>query len=494
MTDILERPEGLGDFFHPRNVVLVGASDRSTWSAMIHSRFAMWGHQGNLYAVNRDGKPAHGMRGFRTCSDIGEPIDLAYIYVPAEAAAEALRDAGRAGIRNAVLLTSGFSEAGEAGARLESDVAEVADRMRIRLLGPNSVGFLNLAARAVATSVAPRMPILPGRLACIAQSGAVVSELFYCAHDHGVGIGFFAATGNQMTMSALDIADHLIEDPNIGGILLYIESFTDPAQFANVAERALKAAKPLVILKLGRSALAREIAKAHTGADVGDDELFDQICQRFGVCRAWSIEELIVAGDLLERVGPIAPANIGVVSISGGGCAILADLAQRHGLHLAPFAGQTKSALREVLPSFAATINPLDATGVLMNVPALWSKVIPILADDPAFGLIAAQMPVPSPEAEIALMSAGYRAIVEGFKLANRKSVILGMTMQGRSEPLARLLDELGVDALIPGLDLGVRALAHLQNWSRAIEGQMRGGSGGDLRGAASATDEREAL
>jgi acyl-CoA synthetase (NDP forming) len=491
----MRRPsrEELAAFFRPRTIALVGASDRSAWSQQIFRRFGMFGHEGKLFAVNRNGQPAHGLEGFTRCADIPEKVDMAYIYVPAAAVADALREAGAAGIRNAVVLSSGFSEAGEEGVRLERELLAAAEEAGILMMGPNSLGFANIAHRCVCTSLPTRLPVLRGKLAIVSQSGALANEFGKYAHVHRLGLSFMGATGNEAQVGVADVLDYLVDDPETAAIALYVEGISDPERLAEAAERARRAAKPIAILKLGRSEVSGAVAQAHTGSLVGDDKVFDAMCRRFGLSRVESIQELIATADFLGRVGPINPPRIGVASISGGACGMYADLAATYGLDVPPFAEATRAAAAEVLPGFASTLNPLDVTGQAVSDPTLWARVLPILHCDPGMGLIVTATAVPNIPAELTALRSGFEAIVEGYRAAGKPPVICGYAPQDKSELQEEFFKEIGIDIALPDLEIGVRALAHLQRWSVAVQAdppRAAPQSGTDVR----PTSERETL
>ncbi|CAN7538886.1 acetate--CoA ligase family protein [Phenylobacterium sp. LjRoot219] len=463
------RGDGLGGFFQPRNIALVGASDKSAWSRMIFSRFAAYGHEGELFAVNRSGAPAHGLPGFTSLADIPATVDMAYIYVPAAAAAEAIRLTGAAGIRHAVVLSSGFAEAGEEGACLQAELLAAAEAAGVLMLGPNSLGFANIADRCVCTSIPTRLPVIPGRLAILSQSGALAAEFGKFAHAQGIGLSFMGATGNEAQLGVADVLEYLVDDPATGAIALYVESIQDPNRFIAAAARARAAAKPITILKLGRSPVSAAVAQAHTGSLVGDDRIFDAMCRCYGVLRTNSLEELILTASFLEKVGPINPPRVGMASISGGACGLYADLAELHGLAMPPFAEPTQARLREVLPEFAATLNPLDVTGVAIQDPTLWTRTLPVLTEDPGLGLIVTATATPNTPTEVAALRAGLEAVVEGCRIGGQPAVVCGLSVQDQSELQRELFQEIGLDIVLPDLDFGVRALAHLQRWSEGV-------------------------
>jgi acyl-CoA synthetase (NDP forming) len=456
-------------FFRPRNIALVGASDKSAWSRLIFSRFATYGHEGALYAVNRSGSSAHGLPGFIDIADIPGGVDMAYVYVPASAASDALRQAAAAGVRNVVMLSSGFSEVGAEGAAMQAELSAVADELGVTMLGPNSMGFANIADRCVCTSLPHRLPVRSGRLGLVSQSGAIASQLGKFAHAQGIGLSFIGATGNEAQLGIADLVDYLVDDHNTGAIALYVEAINDPDRFIEAALRARAAAKPIAVLKLGRSAVSSAVAQAHTGSLVGDDAVFDAVCRRYGVIRVNSIEELVLTADFLEKTGPIDPPRVGLVSISGGVCAMYADLAHVHGLAVTQHSERTRLRLRDILPSFATILNPLDLTGAAIQDPTLWTRTIAALAGDPSMGLIVSATVLPVTPEELSAQRSEVEAIVAGYELAGKPPVLCSVTIQDRSETLNDLIRETGVRCVLPDLDFGVRALAHLQSWSEML-------------------------
>ena len=459
----------LAGFFTPRNIALVGASDRSAWSQMVAACFDLFGHTGKLYAVNRGGKEAHGFPGYTSCTEIPDPVDAAFVYVPAAAVVEALHDCAAAGIRNVVILSSGFAEAGEEGAAMQEDVARTARELGIRFLGPNSMGFANLAHGSVMTSIKSRKPVRKGRLAIVSQSGALVNEMGKVAHINGVGIAFLGATGNEAGLSITDLLEYLVEDEEVGAICIYSEGIRDHARFMAAALRARELKKPVVLIKLGRSAVSGAIAQAHTGSLIGDDGVFDAMCRKTGIIRCSSLEEVIATANLIATTGPIDPPRIALCSISGGACALLADLSHEYGLEVVPYTQETQAALAEVLPSFASTLNPLDTTGVLVQQTELWHEVIPILARDANTGLVIVGQPLPNVDTELATLTSTIEAITQGFHAADHPAIIVDFCMQTRSADQLALIERLGVELPMPGLLITVRALVNLQNWSQAL-------------------------
>jgi acyl-CoA synthetase (NDP forming) len=234
-----------------------------------------FGFEGRIYAVNRTGSTVFGWPGFTSCSAIGDPVDAAYVCVPIEGVAESLEDMGRAGIKAAVVLTSGYSETGPEGDRAQRALAERATSLGIRLLGPNCLGFGNITAHTAITAILPRSAVLPnGRVGFVCQSGATAAEILEFTQQQGIGVSFFAATGNEAQVAIADVVDYLVDEPFTRVIMVVAETIHHADRFAIAARRALAAAKPLVVLKAGSSELTAQVAKAHTGSLVGDDRVF----------------------------------------------------------------------------------------------------------------------------------------------------------------------------------------------------------------------------
>ncbi len=456
------------------NVALVGASERSTWSHMIVRRFRDFGHKGQLFAVNRDAKEAHGLAGYRSCRDIPSQVDTAIIFVPAGAVAGALEDVADAGITSAVVLSSGFAEAGDDGERLQRELAEVARRRGITMFGPNSMGFANIAGGAVATAIGTRTPVIRGGIAIVSQSGAVANEIAKFAHQQGMGLSFICATGNEAMVGLADVVDYLVDDPATRVITAYVEAVGGTERLASAARRAMAARKPIIVLKVGSSAVSAQVAKAHTGAMVGDDRVFDAACRELGLIRVRSIEEMMVTAALIEATGPIDRPGIALASVSGGGCGMFADLADQHGVPTPAFSPETCEKLAGVLPSFASSLNPLDMTGAVLQDPSLWSKALPILFDDPGIGLVVTLIAVPGTEAEMATCETHWPVIAQAYRDAGRRPLLLSQVIQPMGPEARQVAQASGLHDIIFGMDFGARALGHLVRWSS----RLREGSG----------------
>ncbi|HVW68037.1 MAG TPA: acetate--CoA ligase family protein [Steroidobacteraceae bacterium] len=454
--------------FYPRSIALVGASERSPWSHMLNANLVRLGYQGTVYAVNKSGSHAHGYPGYRSCTSIGEAVDVAYLFVPVDAILDAFADVLQAGIKSIVILTSGFAEAGAAGAELQRRVVALARDAGAIILGPNCLGYSNLTIRAPLTPAPNFLPVLPPRVALVSQSGATNAQIADLAHDLNVGISLYIATGNEAMLDIAACVNFLVEDASTRVIMVFAESIRDTATFAAAARRALEKSKAIVVLKVGTTELTAKVAAAHTGSLVGDDRVFDAACRQLGVIRVHTLEDLLTTAALLAYTGPLTRPGIGVVSISGGACTLIADRAQAHGVDLPDFDAATKERLRKIVPGIEDPVNPFDITGLAMRDPAVFERALQAVADDPTIGFVFAVYEMPWNEKwhKVPQLEAIGRAL---SRLGNR-GALLNQMLRPITEKSRTVLAETGIPAAFGGIEAVTRALGAIRTWSGQID------------------------
>jgi acyl-CoA synthetase (NDP forming) len=454
--------------FEPKGIVLVGASEKSFWAGMVVRNYKDLNYDGRLYAVNRSGASVLGVPGFKSCSEIGEPIDLAFCLLPQASILEVIGDLAKAKIPNAVILSSGYAEAGPAGIAAQDGLVARAKAHGITIWGPNSLGFINVAGKASASAINLVTPILPPSVAIITQSGASAVELNDFAYNQNIGASFIGATGNEAMIRIADMIDYLVDHKPTKAIAIFAETIREPEAFARAAERARVAKKPIVILKIGRSELAGLSAKAHTGSIVGDDKVFDAVCERLGIIRVYSAEDLIATAGMIAETGPVEAKGLAFVSPSGGACTVVADAAEAAGVYLPQFPDDVKAKLTEVLPAFASTLNPLDVTGILLSQPDLFGKVAPIVTAMPEVGLLAVNIVVPTKEGQ------GFPAALEplGQALATIKkpAILVSMLSKDLNAFTRDVMAKHKLPHIVCGIDVMLRAVVKLNWWSEQLK------------------------
>lgn len=466
----MSRAESSASFFDPQSIVIVGASERSAWARQLYANLQAWKFDGRIHCVNPRGSQFLGQQSHGACALIGESVDLAFILVPIEHIPSALEDVAQAGIRHAIVLTSGFAEAGIEGADHQRNLVELADRLHIRLMGPNTLGFINYNAGVPCWPVHMKTA-QGGAVAVISQSGAMGGYITKFAQQQGIGVGFLAATGNEAAMGLHDVLDVVTRDPKIGVIALFAEAIRDVPAFSAAARHAADHRKPIVVLKVGRSELTARSAQAHTGALVGDDKVFDAACKELGLIRVDSLEELVETAGLLASTGPLRKGGLAAISVSGGAAEIIADDCAHEGVVLPPFSAATEARLRDgVIPSFGAVHNPLDITGAAITNPSLFAAGVSALANDPGTSVLACLLEVPSvPDDNPNAMSA-LREIGGALRGAKVPGVIINVVGKPLGREVQAFLVEHGVPHVAGSIGLAVKALHHAEVWSRWLE------------------------
>lgn len=460
----------LQDFFNPRSLAFIGATERSIWTRAARANVKALGYAGKMHYVNRRGGEVLGKPAAISAAAIGEPVDLALLMLPSEALIDSFSDLQAAGIRNAVVLSSGFAEAGEAGRAQQDRLLATAREAGIRLLGPNCLGFVNFKARTPVWTVPVRGPVLPGRFAIVSQSGALAGQMSYFVQWQGLGLSYMVSTGNEADIDVAQVIDYLVDDEDTKSIALFIETVRDTAAFGRAAQRALAARKPIVVLKIGSSVVTAKAAQAHTGSLVGDDRVFDAACRRYGLIRVSSLEDLIVTAETMARLGPLRDGGLGVLSMSGGLCEIAADDAERYGVPVPELSETTVATLREALPDFGTPHNPLDMTGAAMLQPDLYEKSLSALSKESRFAAILTVADVPSDPYDDGPFS---RELVKQVAAGQRQCALPNLAVSHTIRPATAVtqeaIAEAGINYLPCGAHHALVALGGAFRWSRRL-------------------------
>ncbi|HUY77588.1 MAG TPA: CoA-binding protein, partial [Ktedonobacterales bacterium] len=369
-------------FFRPRSIALVGATDNSRWSVYTFENLKNFGFAGPIHLVNPNREIAHGEPVMKSLREIAAPVDLAFVMVPTRQVLSVVEEAAAVGITRLVVLTSGFSEVGTEGARLERELLAYAQEHDLMILGPNGNGFINVTNRITPYGLPIAPPMNAGPVGVVLQSGALASAVLTFSQAHAIGLSLLVSMGNESMISVTDVVDYLLEDDATRSIALFLESIRHPEELRRVAAKARERRKPIVAFKIGRSEASARTALAHTGALVGDDAVNDAAFRQLGILRVHSLEDLLTTAALAGYSEPLPGRRMGVVTPSGGACDILADLAEEVGIALPDFARETIEGLRTVLPSFSTAHNPLDVTGYVVVDGTLQQRALEVVVKD----------------------------------------------------------------------------------------------------------------
>jgi acetyltransferase len=352
----------LDALFKPKSVALVGASkQRGAIGALLAHNLFNAGFDGAVMPVNPKYHVVEGVITYPDVASLPEPAELAVISTPPETVPGIISDLGARGTRAAVIVSAGFGEGGDGhGLQLRQSVLDVAQPYLMRILGPNCLGVM-VPEVGLNASFAQDNPI-PGRIAFVAQSGAMVTSVLDWASTRSIGFSHLVSLGDMLDVDFGDLLDYLANDRNTLAILLYIESVTHARKFMSAA-RAAARMKPVIVVKGGRFAEGARAAASHTGALAGSDAVYDAVFRRAGMLRVLNLEELFAAVETLATTRVPRQDRLTIVT-NGGGMGVLAtDALIDRGGHLATLKEDTLAKLDGVLPATWSHGNPIDIIG-----------------------------------------------------------------------------------------------------------------------------------
>ncbi|HHQ9765573.1 TPA: acetate--CoA ligase family protein [Pseudomonas aeruginosa] len=359
----------LTPLIEPRSVAVIGASsDPTRIGGRPIAYMLRHGYAGQILPVNPNRAEIQGLPAFASVAELPQAPDVAIVAVPAPQVLETVRALGRQGARSAIVFSSGFSEVGEAGAAMQDAVVAAAREHGMRLLGPNALGAFNsnLGYYAFFSTSLERGVPLPGRVGIATQSGAYGAHLLGMARQRRLGTPICVATGNEADVTLGDSIGWLVESPEIDVVMAYAESIRNVDSFLAALEAAHRAGKPVILHKVGRSALGSRAALSHTASLAGDDKVLDAVLGDYAVIRARTTEELMdIAYLATRRIYPVGN-SLGMITVSGGAGIIVSDAAEEVGLPMPPMPDMAQERLKARL-SFASPINPVDCTAQALN-------------------------------------------------------------------------------------------------------------------------------
>ncbi len=382
----------LGPLLNPAAVAILGASSDPSRIGGRPLRYMLEaGFARPIYPINPNRNTVQGLKAYPSIGEAPGPVDCAIVALPAALVADALEACAGAGVKAAVVFSSGFAEAGPEGEVLQARVSEVARRSGLRVVGPNCLGVFNAAANFYATfsSSIDGGPPPPGHVAIISQSGAYGSHVFALARAKGLGVRYWITTGNEADVEIGECIAWAALAEDVRVIVAYAEGARDRAALLHGLALARARGKPVIFMKVGRSAVGVAAAVSHTAALAGSDAIYEAAFRQYGVYRARSTEDMLDAAYACS--GGIYPKGrrLGLVTISGGVGVQMADDASDLGLDVAPMPAAAQAKLKQILP-FAATRNPVDVTAQAFNDLSLVQKNFEIIIEEGGYHAIVA--------------------------------------------------------------------------------------------------------
>jgi acetyltransferase len=371
----------LDGLFKPRSVAIIGASNNPlSIGHIVIKNLVDHDFKGPIYPINPKSKVIKSFKTYPSIGEIPDEVDLVNISIKNTLVPAVLEDCGKKGVKFAIVHTAGFKEVGEEGLQLEKQIVEIAHKYGMRIYGPNSQGIQNSDPSVSVYANFTFVPMKPGNISIVAQSGGVGETLKLQLHKIGMGIRMYSSFGNEADVSMNDIVDYFGQDDETKVIMTHIETLKDPAGFLEVATRVCRK-KPILALKTGRTSEGVAAVASHTGSLIEQDTLADAIFRKAGVLRFHSQQEMIDAAIALSTQPIPKSEKIVIVTNTGGPAIIAVDECISAGLKLAELSPQTGKALGDLLFSEAIVSNPVD---VIATAGAKeYGGTVEVLLEDP---------------------------------------------------------------------------------------------------------------
>ncbi len=451
---------------HPRNIVLVGATDKpGNYAERIWNNLIKYKYEGGLYPVNAKRETIWGVPCYKDFASLPDKPDHVLVLVPARFAVQVIRDAAAAGARSATIVTSGFSELqDDESQRLAAELQQAIRETGLAVTGPNCLGNLS-AGEKMFTNIDDRIVTMEaGPVAIAGQSGAIVMAIRQALEDRGVGVGYMVTTGNEAGLETPDLISYFVADPSIRVIVVYLEGVRNTRVFREACKAARAAGKPVIALKLGASEGGRAAAMAHTGALAGSIETFDAISTREGVIRARGLDELIETTECFVHADLPKGNRLAAVTLSGGKRGLLIDAFHSDGLNFAPLSRSASDKLAKMLGPGSIVGNPLDAGFAAVVDPSVYMQSIKIMIDDPDTDIVIINSELPKTPHEV--RERNLRIVNEMAGAASKPVVYISAMSIGFTEFTKALRKSLPHIAVMQGMDRAVGAIKSLIDYA----------------------------
>jgi acetyltransferase len=364
-------PHPLDSFFAPASIALIGASrDPEKIPGRLLSMLRKNEFPGKLYPINPNYGDIDGLKCYPTIADVGQPIDLAVVIIPARAVLAALEQCAAVGVKNAVIISSGFAEEGGDSATMQDAIVALAKRTGMRISGPNAEGFYS-EVQKVAATFSPTVDVKPGhvplvatrrRIGIVAQSGGIGFAIKHRAKALGVAISYVVSAGNESDLGAGEFLEYMVQDASTDVILLFIEGIRDVDKFLAAARRAAEIGKPVIVTKVGRSGAGERAAASHTASMAGWSAAYDAVFAKYGFIVSNDLDEAVTIAAVLATNPMPKGDRVAVLTVSGGAGIWGADTVSLQGLQVPELSAGIQDKIKQWMPSYGAAKNPVDVT------------------------------------------------------------------------------------------------------------------------------------
>jgi len=491
-TDMRESISKVSAIAAPRNVVLVGASEKAGgWPSLVWEALKRYKFPGPIYPINPNRKTIHGEPCYADFSALPEKPDHIVMLVPGAAVPDMLSKGAKAGARSATIFSTGFAETNTPeGVALERRLADIVAETGIAVSGPNCTGNISAKNRLVTLVDHRVLNIEPGAVALVGQSGGVLLYANHILADRGIPVGYLMTSGNEVGLACADYIAFFAEEPSVKVIFAYVETVKDPEKFKAACALAQKAGKPVIVFKLGASDEGRKSAVTHTGALAGSAEVFDAVMSELGVIRVTTLDEAIEAIEFVVHMGLPVGRRLGALTLSGAYRGILLDAAVGTNFLFPKLAPETEAKLKPILSVGSSVGNPADGGFSVLTSVAAYIRSIEAMADDPNIDVLLLQAELPREPGMVASWEERFRLIDELAAERKKKVAFVSMFSRVLTDYSRQMRAELKHVAFVQESVKSLRALEYLARWSEAAERRPSKGAGEAKREPAA----REAL
>ena len=348
-------------FFSPKSIAIIGASEKPGVGRTIFYNIAKH-FKGKIYPVTPSNPTVGGLTAYKNVLDIPDSVDLAVVAAPSKFTPSVMEEVGKKGIKGAIIVSAGFKEVDEAGAKLEREVGETAKKYGIKVIGPNCLGIMSFSKDNIMNSTFLKITPKFGNIALVSQSGAICAATVEDAEAQNIGFSKVISMGNKVDMDESDVLELLAEDEDTRVIVMYLEDIRNARRFMEIAKRiTTQRKKPIIVLKSGRTAEGAKAAASHTGALGGSDANYEAAFAQCGVIRVDTMGELFDLATAFSKQ-PLPDGNVVIVSNAGGPAIISTDACSRYGLKMADISS-IRDEIAEVIPAYGSPRNPVDIVG-----------------------------------------------------------------------------------------------------------------------------------
>ena len=350
-------------FLSPKSIAIIGASDKEGSVGRAITNNIMKGYKGTIYPISPTRETVFGKKAYKSVLDVPGKVDLAVVVTKNTIVPSVLEECGKKKLRGAIVITAGFKEVDEEGAKLEQKLKDIAKKYKLQIIGPNCLGVMNLEPQTMMNSTFLKITPKSGEIALVSQSGAICAALVEDASAQGIGFSAVISMGNKADMSEIDILKMLAEHKQTKVIVIYLEDMGNGQEYLRVCKDITrKKKKPVLVLKSGRSPEGAKAAMSHTGALMGSDEIYDALLKQSGAIRVDTMEELFDYATAFSKQPLPMNGDLVIVSNAGGPAIISTDACSKLGIKMAKIE-EIRKKIDAVIPPWGSSRNPVDIVG-----------------------------------------------------------------------------------------------------------------------------------